>query len=152
MESSVICPPSVFSLTWNCTITSSSFLIDIAFSAANPQQQQPGLNRRHRERVQCDVAWGVNVVVVDVVVVVWLDFDRSFGQSKDYFASQKKKVPFSLAIGNLDLMNYSVFPNTLAWEEQEWNKIKKQKVRRRRDYGKNQSGNKIQKSPRPITT
>ena len=40
------------------------------------------------------------------VVVEWLDFDRrSFGQSKYYFALQKKKVPFSMAIGNGKLMH-----------------------------------------------
>ena len=40
-------------------------------------------------------------------------------------------MPFSMAIGNVELMQ-SVFPNTRAWEQQELNKIKKQteKVRR----------------------
>ena len=37
-------------------------------------------------------------------------FDRrSFDQSKDYFASQKKQVPFSMAIGNAELM-HECFP------------------------------------------
>ena len=35
-----------------------------------------------------------------------IKFDRrSFGQSNDYFASQKKKAPFSMAIGNWELMH-----------------------------------------------
>ena len=30
---------------------------------------------------------------------------RSFGKSKDYFASRKKQEPFGMAIGNVELMH-----------------------------------------------
>ena len=65
----------------------------------------------------------LNSQKVVVVVVLWLDFDgRSFCQSKDYFASRKKKEPIRMAIGGNSWK--SVFPKTRAWEQQEWNKIK----------------------------
>ena len=34
---------------------------------------------------------------------------------------RKEEVPFSMAIGNWELM-HEFFPNTHAWEQQEWNK------------------------------
>ena len=37
----------------------------------------------------------------------------------------KKQVPFSMATGNVELMQ-ECFANTSAWEQQEWNKKKKQ--------------------------
>ena len=48
------------------------------------------------------------------------------------FAERNQKVPFSMAIGQVHNLCTSVFPNTYAWEQQEWNKIQKQlkKVRR----------------------
>ena len=44
----------------------------------------------------------------------------------------KKEGTIQHGYRNGELMHASIFPNTLAWEQQEWNKIKKQtkKVRR----------------------
>ena len=45
-----------------------------------------------------------------VVVLVWLDWiGEASAKRKDYFASRKKKVPFSMAIGNGELM-HECFP------------------------------------------
>ena len=42
------------------------------------------------------------------------------------FAEQKKQVSFTMAIGNVEVMQkYS--PNTSAWEQQDWNKTMKQR-------------------------
>ena len=45
--------------------------------------------------------------------------------------SEKKQVPFSMTIGNVELM-HECFPKHREWEQQERNKTKKQtkKVRR----------------------
>ena len=43
----------------------------------------------------------------------------------------KTQVPFSMDIGNVELM-HECFPNTRAWEQQEWNKLKKQTKKERR--------------------
>ena len=47
-----------------------------------------------------------------------LIFDmRSLGLSKDHLISRKNKVPFSIAIGNVEIM-HECPPNTCAWEQQ----------------------------------
>ena len=56
---------------------------------------------------------------------------RSF-YIKDHLVSRKKQVPFSMAI-EMGNPCTSVFPNTRALEQQEWNKIKKQTKTERRE-------------------
>ena len=56
-----------------------------------------------------------------------LVFDRqSFGQSKDYFASRKMQVSFSMSIGNVELM-HECFHEHDTWEQQELNNKKQRK-------------------------
>ena len=66
----------------------------------------------------------------ELVSLVSLDFDRrNFGQSKDYFASRKRQTLFNMVTGNLELM-HECFPKHSRMGTAEWNKTKKQKVRR----------------------
>ena len=74
-----------------------------------------------------DTGTSVGVAVTVCVDVLGL---ISSAKSKDYFASRKKKVQLSMAIGHGELV-HECFP--IAWEQQEQNKTKKQTTKVRRE-------------------